>query len=134
MAPLGGYLNPLTNVGTAKIDHRTTFIDSIDFADTTARTVYLDVVTTFDSGIVWKNQVFYDYLDHTKHQSWGFTALYPGAEVLELRSSLTFEMEGDSVSSTTIAGISYRSEDLDHKEAWYDENFDRRDMLVGPDS
>ena len=132
VAPLGGYLNPLTNVGTAKIDHRTTFIDSIDFADTTARTVYLDVVTTFDSGIVWKNQVFYDYLDHTKHQSWGFTALYPGAEVLELRSSLTFEMEGDSVSSTTIAGISYRSEDLDHKEAWYDENFDRRDMLVGP--
>ena len=38
-------VNPITNVGTAKIDHRTTFIDSLDFADTTATTAYFDVVT-----------------------------------------------------------------------------------------
>ena len=118
--------------GLAQIDHKTTFIDDIDFADTTARTAYFDVVTTMDNGMVWKNQFFYDYLDHTKYQSWGFTADYPGAEIMEFRSSLTFETETNSFSSNTIVGVSYRKEDLDHKDAWFDENFDRRDMLVGP--
>ena len=132
VGPLGGFINPITNVGTAQIDHRTTFIDDIDFADTTARTAYLDVVTTFDSGLEWKNQLFYDYLDHTKHQSWGFTALYPGAEVMEIRSSLTFDYETEGMATTMVVGINYRREDMDHREAWYDENFDRRDMLVGP--
>tara|TARA_E500000178_G_scaffold349463_1_gene406418 strand:- start:569 stop:2923 length:2355 start_codon:yes stop_codon:yes gene_type:complete len=128
-----GYMDPpLTNPGTAQIDHKTTFIDDIDFADTTARTAYFDIVRTMDNGMVWKNQLFYDYLDHTKYQSWGFTADYPGAEILEFRSSITFELESRSVSSNTIVGVSYRREDLDHKDAWYDENFDRRDMLVGP--
>ncbi|MAR33645.1 MAG: hypothetical protein CMK35_08300, partial [Porticoccaceae bacterium] len=128
-----GFIDPaLTNPGTAQIDHKTTFIDDIDFADTTARTAYFDIVRTMDNGMVWKNQLFYDYLDHTKYQSWGFTADYPGAEIMEFRSSLTFEMESMSVSSNTIVGISYRREDLDHKDAWFDENFDRRDMLVGP--
>ena len=125
-------INPITNVGTAKIDHRTTFIDSLDFADTTATTAYFDIVTNFDSGTVWKNQFFYDYLDHTKHQSWGFTALYPGAEVMEFRSSFTRTIETDVGSSTTVIGASIRKEDKDHKEAWFDEFFDRRDMLVGP--
>ncbi len=132
MAYFGFRDPPLTNPGTAQIDHRTTFIDDIDFADTTARTAYFDVVTTMDNGMIWKNQFFYDYLDHTKHQSWGFTADYPGAEIMEFRSSLTFETETDSFSSSTIVGVSFRKEDLDHKDAWFDENFDRRDMLVGP--
>ncbi len=122
----------IINPGTAQIDHKTTFIDDIDFADTTARTAYFDVVTTMDNGMVWKNQFFYDYLDHTKYQSWGFTADYPGAEIMEFRSSLTFETETNAFSSNTIVGVSYRKEDLDHKDAWFDENFDRRDMLVGP--
>ncbi len=132
MAYFGYRDPPLTNPGTAQIDHRTTFIDELDFADTTARTAYFDVVKTMDNGMVWKNQFFYDYLDHTKHQSWGFTAHYPGAEIMEFRSSLTFETETDTFSSSTIVGVSFRKEDLDHKDAWFDENFDRRDMLVGP--
>ncbi|MAJ81280.1 MAG: TonB-dependent receptor [Porticoccaceae bacterium] len=132
MAYFGNRDPALTNPGTAQIDHRTTFIDELDFADTTARTAYFDVVKTMDNGMVWKNQFFYDYLDHTKHQSWGFTADYPGAEIMEFRSSLTFETETDAFSSNTIVGISFRREDLDHKDAWFDENFDRRDMLVGP--
>ena len=51
---------------------------------------------------------------------------------MEIRSSLTFELETDAMANTTVVGINYRREDMDHKEAWYDENFDRRDMLVGP--
>jgi iron complex outermembrane receptor protein len=124
--------DPITNVGLSSIDHRTTFIDPLDFADTEAITAYFDAITKLGDNLTWKNQFFYDYLDHTKYQSWGFTALYPGVEHMELRSSLTLDYDTSSFESQTIVGLNVRKEDTDHKEAWYDENFDRRDMLVGP--
>ena len=125
-------VNPITNIGVSSINHRTTFIDPLDFADTEAITAYFDAVTKLGDNLTWKNQFFYDYLDHTKYQSWGFTALYPGVEHMEIRSSLTLEYDTNSLESQTIVGINVRKEDTDHKEAWWDENFDRRDMLVGP--
>ncbi len=125
-------INPITNIGISSINHRTTYIDPLDFADTEAITAYFDVVTQLSENLTWKNQFFYDYLDHTKHQSWGFTALYPGVEHMELRSSLTFDYSTESFETQTIVGLNVRKEDTDHKEAWWDENFDRRDMLVGP--
>ena len=125
-------VNPITNIGISSINHRTTYIDPLDFADTEAITAYFDVVTQLSENLTWKNQFFYDYLDHTKHQSWGFTALYPGVEHMEVRSSLTFDYSTESFETQTIVGLNVRKEDTDHKEAWWDENFDRRDMLVGP--
>ena len=125
-------INPITNIGISSINHRTTYIDPLDFADTEAITAYFDVVTQLSENLTWKNQFFYDYLDHTKHQSWGFTALYPGVEHMEVRSSLTFDYSTESFETQTIVGLNVRKEDTDHKEAWWDENFDRRDMLVGP--
>ena len=125
-------VNPITNIGISSINHRTTYIDPLDFADTEAITAYFDVVTQLSENLTWKNQFFYDYLDHTKHQSWGFTALYPGVEHMEIRSSLTFDYSTESFETQTIVGLNVRKEDTDHKEAWWDENFDRRDMLVGP--
>lgn len=125
-------VNPITNIGIAKIDHRTTFIDPLDFADTEAITAYFDANTKLGDSLTWKNQFFYDYLDHTKYQSWGFTALYPGVEHMEFRSSLTLDYDTSSFESQTIVGINVRKENTDHREAWWDENFDRRDMLVGP--
>tara|TARA_E500000331_G_scaffold50092_1_gene43128 strand:- start:722 stop:3286 length:2565 start_codon:yes stop_codon:yes gene_type:complete len=122
----------LTNVGEAQIDHRTTFIDTVDYADTTAITAYFDVTHELDNGMVWKNEIFYDYLEHTKYQSWGFTAFYPGVDILELRSSLRFEISGDAMTSSNIIGINYRTEDLEMNHAWFDETFDFRDMTVGP--
>lgn len=119
-------------VGTTTIDHRTTFIDDIDFAETTAMTAYLDFITYFDNGVVWKNQAFYDYLDHNKFQSWGFTALYPDANILELRSSVEFEFESGDLFAKNVAGVSWRKEDLDLNHAFFDETFDFRDMTVGP--
>ena len=71
-------------------------------------------------------------MDHTKYQSWGFTALYPDATVFELRSSLIFEYENDGIVAENIVGLSYRREDLDKKHAFFDETFDFRDMIVGP--
>ena len=125
-------INPITNVGLASIDHRTTFIDPLDFADTEAITAYFDAVTKLSDNLTWKNQFFYDYLDHTKYQSWGFTALYPGVEHMEFRSTLTFDFDTTSFETQTVVGLNVRKENTDHNEAWFDENFDRRDMLVGP--
>ena len=122
----------LTDVGTAQIDHQTTFIDDHDYADTTAITAYFDITQEFDSGTVWKNEAFYDYMDHTKYQSWGFTAFYPDAFLYELRSSLTFEYEGDGFMANSIVGVNYRKEELDNYAAWMDETFDFRDITVGP--
>ena len=122
----------LTDVGTAQIDHQTTFIDDHDYADTTAITAYFDITHEFDSGTVWKNEAFYDYMDHTKYQSWGFTAYYPDAFLYESRSSLTFEYEGDGFMANSIVGVNYRNEELDNYAAWMDETFDFRDITVGP--
>ncbi|MGQ8366743.1 TonB-dependent siderophore receptor [Glaciecola sp. 1036] len=122
----------LSNVGTAMIDHQTTFIDDIDYADTTAITLYLDITHELQNGMVWKNEAFYDYMDHTKYQSWGFTAFYPDAYLYELRTSLKFETEFSEAVAKTIVGANYRYESLYNNAAWFDETFDFRDITVGP--
>ena len=118
-------------MGTAQLDHDT-FIDTVDYADTTAFTAYLDITHDLDNGMIWKNEIFYDYLEHTKYQSWGFTAFYPEVDTFELRSSLTFSLDGDAWTSENIVGANYRYEDLEMWHAWFDETFDFRDMTVGP--
>ncbi|MAV76689.1 MAG: hypothetical protein CBD32_07150 [Actinobacteria bacterium TMED172] len=122
----------LTNVGTAQLEHDTTFIDTVDYADTTAFTAYLDITHDLDNGMIWKNEIFYDYLEHTKYQSWGFTAFYPEVDTFELRSSLTFSLDSGAWTSENIVGANYRYEDLEMWHAWFDETFDFRDMTVGP--
>lgn len=122
----------LTNPGTAQIDHKTTFIDDIDFADSTALTTYLDLSYYADDGLVWKNQFYYDYMDHTKFQSWGFTADYPAAKAYEFRSTVKFDSSGDNYTAQHIMGGSFRVEDLELKHAFFDETFDFRDITVGP--
>ena len=122
----------LSNVGTTQLDPRTTFIDDHDYADTTAFTAYFDITTEFDNGMTWKNEAFYDYMDHTKYQSWGFTALYPDSDLFELRTSLTFDNEFDDVTTKTIVGANYRQEDVYNNASWFDETFDFRDISVGP--
>ncbi|TXS95324.1 TonB-dependent receptor plug domain-containing protein [Parahaliea maris] len=126
------WISPLSNVGTTKLDHDTTFIDSEDFADTTALTAYFDVTHTFDNDMVWKNQFFYDYMDHTKYQSWGFTAFYPDADLWEFRTTLNFKNQFDNIGFDTVVGASYRQENLELNHAFFDETFDFRDISVGP--
>ncbi len=121
----------LTNPGTTQIEHSTTFIDDIDFADSTAFTAYLDFTTDLGD-MVWKNQFYYDYMDHTKFQSWGFTADYPGAEAMEFRSSLMFDTSNNGFDIQHIVGVSLRNEELDLNHAFFDETFDFRDISVGP--
>ncbi len=125
------WISPISNPGTAQIDHKTTFIDPEDYADTQTITLYADVSHTFDNDMVWKTELFYDKLDHTKYQSWGFTALYPGVDVWEARTSLNFEFSNDSFSSDNVIGLNYRQENIEQFHAFFDETFDFRDMLAG---
>lgn len=125
------WVSPLTNPGVGSIDHDDTFIDPEDYADTTAITAYFDVTHEFDNEMVWKNQFFYDYLDHTKYQSWGFTALYPDAKIYEFRSSLNFTWETGNLTFDNVVGANFRREDLEKNHAFFDETFDFRDMTVG---
>ncbi len=118
-------------VGTTQLDHSTTFIDELDYADTTAVTFYTDVTKTFENESELEIAFFYDYLDHTKFQSWGFTADYPGVNLFELRTSYKFKFESGGLTATSIVGASYREEDIELKHAFYDETFDFRDISVG---
>ena len=130
---LGGAVDyPLTNVGTAQLDHRTTFIDEKDFADTTAITAYADITQSFNSRSTWKTELFYDSMDHTKYQSWGFTADYPDAKIYELRSSYRFKLGEETSGANTVVGLNFRREDLELKHAFFDETFDFRDLTLGP--
>lgn len=123
----------LTDVGTTQLDHSTTFIDELDYADSTAITLYADITHELETGAIWKTELFYDYLDHTKYQSWGFTAYYPGVDTIELRTSYKFDYEFESgISAETIVGANYRYEDLELYHAFFDETFDFRDISVGP--
>ena len=47
-------INPITNVGISTINHRTTYIDPLDFADTEAITAYFDVITQLGENLTWK--------------------------------------------------------------------------------
>jgi len=123
----------ISDAGTAKIDHDTTFIDSLDYAESDAVTLYLDFITDLDNEMVWKNQFFYDYLQHEKYQSWGFTAKYDDMQVFEYRSSLEFPYEiSESVTTNNIIGANYRRYESDASHAFFDETFDFRDITVGP--
>lgn len=43
------------------------FIDDQDYVDIMVIIVYIDIIYEFESGIVWKNEVFYDYMDYIKY-------------------------------------------------------------------
>lgn len=126
------WVNPISNPGTTQIDHRTTFIDERDYAETDAFTFYFDLTHTFDNDMVWKNEFFYDYLDHTKYQSWGFTTIYPDVDIMEFRSSLRFDLSAGDINTNNVVGVNYRIEDVAKYDAFFDETFDFRDITVGP--
>lgn len=123
----------LTDVGTTKLSHDETFIDELDYANSDALTAYFDVVTYLKNDKVLKNQFFYDYLDHEKYQSWGFTADYPSAKTFEYRGTLQFPAKlSENIFTDNIVGVNYRTYRADLNHAFFDETFDFRDLSVGP--
>ena len=51
-------------------------IDESDFTKSTTFTSYFDVVADLKPGLNFKNQTFYDGMDHKKYSSYGFGAAY----------------------------------------------------------
>ncbi|MGJ3241688.1 MAG: TonB-dependent siderophore receptor [Opitutales bacterium] len=93
-----------TGFGTATLDHSQVQADPADFAKTDALVLYFEVIKRVDVDTVLTNESFFDYYDHRKYSTYGFTADYD-TYVFENRT--TFEKRwhsGDLTFSTELGG------------------------------
>ena len=81
-------LDPAT-VKLVKLPLNKIMIDEGDFTRTTTGTSYFDVVYDIKPGLNFKNQTFYDGMDHKKYSSYGFGAGY-NPWTIENKSTITF--------------------------------------------
>jgi iron complex outermembrane recepter protein len=124
-------LDPAT-VRTVKLPLNQIMIDEGDFTRTTTGTAYLDVVYDIKQGVSFKNQTFFDTMDHSKYSSYGFSAGYK-PWVLENKSTMTFGWKPSSiVDLESQAGLSIRRLEVHAGEGrdWY-QVIDRRDLSLG---
>lgn len=125
-------LDPAT-VRTVKLSHHTVQVEPIDFSRTDALTAYFDVTKSFTEGMTLKNQSFYDYMNHTKYSSYGFTADYL-AMAFENKTTLTLSAKPSATSTLDgVFGVSWRYSDGDERESrgrGY-QVLDRRDISAG---
>lgn len=124
-------LDPAT-VRTVKLSHHTVQVEPIDFSKTDSLTAYFDLTKSFAEGMTLKNQSFYDYMNHTKYSSYGFTADYL-AMAFENKTTLSMQAKptADSVLDG-VFGVSWRYSDGDERESrgrGY-QVLDRRDISV----
>ena len=109
-------------------------VESIDFSKTDSFTGYFDVTKSLNEGATLKNQSFYDYMNHTKYSSYGFTADYL-AMVFENKSTANYHMTPTANTVLdTVFGASWRYSSGDERESrgrGY-QVLDRRDISYGP--
>lgn len=109
-------LDPAT-VRTVKLSHHTVQAEAIDFSKTDSLTAYFDLTKTFSEGASLKNQSFYDYMNHTKYSSYGFTADYL-AMAFENKTTLTTHKALSPTSTLDgVFGFSWRYSDGDERES-----------------
>lgn len=125
-------LNPAT-VRTVKLSHHTVQAESIDFSKTDSFTAYFDLTKRLSEGMTLKNQSFYDFMNHTKYSSYGFTADYL-AMVFENKTTLTLSAKPTADSTLDgVFGASWRYSSGDERESrgrGY-QVLDRRDISAG---
>jgi iron complex outermembrane receptor protein len=124
-------LDPAT-VRTVKLPLNQIMIDEGDFTRSTTGTGYFDVVYDIKEGVSFKNQSFFDTMDHSKYSSYGFSAGYK-PWVLENKSTLTFGWKPSSVVDLeATTGLSIRRVEVHAGEGrdWY-QVIDRRDLSLG---
>ena len=124
-------LDPAT-VHNVKLPLNRIMIDEGDFTQTTTGTAYFDVVYDIKEGLNFKNQSFFDTMDHKKYSSYGFGAGYT-PWVFENKSTLTSSWNpGRVVNLQTQAGLSVRRVEVHAGEErdWY-QVIDRRDLSIG---
>ena len=123
-------LDPKT-IHTVKLGLDQIMIDAEDFSRTTTQTSYFDVVYDFSPSIHFKNQTFFDWMNHKKFSSYGFGAGYrPWA--IENKSTVTMTMKKNNVVVNSIGGFSFRRVQVSAGEERNDfQVVDRRDLSVG---
>ncbi|MDP3072206.1 MAG: hypothetical protein Q8N18_18080 [Opitutaceae bacterium] len=124
-------LDPAT-VRTVKLSHHTVQAEMIDFSKTDSFTGYFDLTKNFADGTALKNQSFYDFMNHTKYSSYGFTADYL-AMVFENKTTFTLSAKPTADSTLDgVFGLSWRYSSGDERESrgrGY-QVLDRRDISV----
>ena len=125
-------LDPAT-VRLVTLSHKRVFVDSPDFSDAFTVTGYFDVINEVRPGLTFKNQTFYDVLDHTKYSTYGFGADYQ-PWVIENKTTVDFTVTPSSlVTLKNTGGFSYRHSGVSAGESrgrGY-QVIDRRDISVG---
>lgn len=125
-------LDPST-VRFVTLRHNQIFADAPDFSDAFTLTSYFDVIHEIRPGLTFKNQTFYDLMDHTKYSTYGFGAAYR-PWVLENKTSLDFTVTPTaSLVLQNTAGVSYRYSAVTAGESrgrGY-QVIDRRDISIG---
>jgi iron complex outermembrane receptor protein len=124
-------LDPKT-VHTVKLPLNQIMIDEGDFTRTTTGTAYFDVVYDIKPGLTFKNQSFYDGMDHKKYSSYGFGAGYnPWA--VENKSTFTFNWKpSDAFNLAAQTGFTIRRVEVaagEERDAY--QVIDRRDLSIG---
>jgi iron complex outermembrane receptor protein len=124
-------LDPKT-VHLVKLPTDRIMIDEGDFTRTTTGTSYFDVVYDIKPGVSFKNQSFYDGMDHKKYSSYGFGAAY-NPWTVENKSTLTFSWKPSTeVNLNAQTGFAFRhvavaaGEERDRYQV-----IDRRDLSIG---
>lgn len=109
-------LDPAT-VKTVKLSHHTVQAEMIDFSKTDSFTGYFDLTKSYGDGTTLKNQSFYDYMNHTKYSSYGFTADYL-AMAFENKTTLTTHKDLSATSTLDgVFGVSWRYSNGDERES-----------------
>lgn len=125
-------LDPST-VHLVTLRHNQIFADTPDFSDAFTFTSYFDAIHEIRSGLIFKNQTFYDLMDHTKYSTYGFGAAYR-PWVIENKTSLDFTTHPTaSLVLQNTAGVSYRYSRVTAGESrgrGY-QVIDRRDISIG---
>jgi iron complex outermembrane receptor protein len=128
----GNSLWRLQNVGTTRLDRASTLVDSVDYVWVENITAYADAIYQADSGIVFKNQVFFDTYKSENYASYGFSGLFESS-VVENRATLEFANDFGAITARSVAGASVRHFDGIGKNAFGQgmQHSDRRDLSIG---
>ncbi len=123
-----------SGVGTSTLDPRNVFLADQDIARSETITLYGDLAKQFGDGSTAMLQVFYDEVDGTLNQTFGFAARHE-MDVLEVRGSYTREFQlSDTLVIDTHLTASHRRYESRLREQFLSGYLvlDRRDLSVGP--
>ncbi|MGA0838495.1 MAG: TonB-dependent siderophore receptor [Pseudomonadales bacterium] len=126
---LGLGLDPAT-VRTVKLDTNKVLITPTDKYNTDAGTFYFDIIHTLDSGVTITNKLFYDSVEYTNIDGYGFTKV-ADSWVIEDQLIIATSFESGSFKSDLQFSPSIRYTDAFYANDFSDEVFDRVDLARG---